>query len=681
MSKTSQASTQPGALVKQPIRLTAIHRGQKLMDQVFQHTPIRIGRLLDNDVVLPFDFASRYHAEIRFENGQWTAVDLGSKNGLMIDATTRAPEIKLENNGTFRIQEVTILLKFETAAEVARDFGALRESPTQVASPEKLEKEQSRAREARAKNQQRDAGGHGTGQRGTSRSQPAEHDSDNGHRPMLDVTAAGLFLASHPSIASAKEKAVQMVVLWHDQVLDTREFPIGARIRWDFLGEVHDLGTVKGDKSSIKIPKGCSVVGESGPGGLNLSHANPVAFRASSTLMVAFRYVPRSKELAAASMWPEEKLLNPLILSGTLHAAAGLTAICIAPKHQVKPVEEPDRFATIIVAPTPIPTEIALQPTPTPTPVPEQIPTPTPIEVAKIEPPKPIPEKKIKKVTVEKKLRKIAEARKEDIGVKREDKPKVEKKIVEEPTKIKEETKVIAKVDEPPVKIEPVSSPAPAPTPVFEAKKVGALKMLSLLNAAPSADIANVEKIQISRAPASVSGPMNGREAINGTGSIESKLNQSAKGGGTGGGDGVQGIAVGGKSAGGSYKMGGLAGKAGTRKIRGTVVGGATYTELNKNEGLTKEQIDKVVREHANEIQACYEKSLMTNPDIVGRAEFEWEITPKGKVTYTKVKEATLKDGENLLDCVRGVFMKMKFPVAKNGESTTPTLGLPFGRL
>jgi len=155
MSKTSQASTQPGALVKQPIRLTAIHRGQKLMDQVFQHTPIRIGRLLDNDVVLPFDFASRYHAELRFENGQWTAVDLGSKNGLMIDATTRAPEIKLENNGTFRIQEVTILLKFETAAEVARDFGALRDAQTHVASQEKLERTVASPRRARARRGQR----------------------------------------------------------------------------------------------------------------------------------------------------------------------------------------------------------------------------------------------------------------------------------------------------------------------------------------------------------------------------------------------------------------------------------------------------------------------------------------------------------------------------------------------
>jgi hypothetical protein len=89
----------------------------------------------------------------------------------------------------------------------------------------------------------------------------------------------------------------------------------------------------------------------------------------------------------------------------------------------------------------------------------------------------------------------------------------------------------------------------------------------------------------------------------------------------------------------------------------------------------------KEVQKHQAQIQACYEKSLMSNPDIVGRADFEWEITPKGSVTTVSVKEATIKNGENLLECVKGVFARMKFPEAKNGEATTPTIGLPFGRL
>jgi Ni,Fe-hydrogenase III large subunit len=127
--------------------------------------------------------------------------------------------------------------------------------------------------------------------------------------------------------------------------------------------------------------------------------------------------------------------------------------------------------------------------------------------------------------------------------------------------------------------------------------------------------------------------------------------------------------------------MAGLSGKAGQRKIRGTVVGGATYSELTKNEGLTREQVMKVVEKHQAQIQMCYERALLQNPDIVGRAEFEWEIAPKGHVTQVKVKEATVRNGEVLLDCVKGVFASMKFPEAKNGESTTPTIGLPFGRL
>ena len=73
----------------------------------------------------------------------------------------------------------------------------------------------------------------------------------------------------------------------------------------------------------------------------------------------------------------------------------------------------------------------------------------------------------------------------------------------------------------------------------------------------------------------------------------------------------------------------------------------------------------------------------MEDPGLAGRAEFEWEISAKGavKVGSVGVKETTLKNGEKLLDCVKGVFVAMKFPAAKNGSSTTPTIGLPFGRL
>jgi hypothetical protein len=43
-----------------------------------------IGRLASNDVVLPYKQISRYHAEIRWERGAWSIIDLGSVNGLRV---------------------------------------------------------------------------------------------------------------------------------------------------------------------------------------------------------------------------------------------------------------------------------------------------------------------------------------------------------------------------------------------------------------------------------------------------------------------------------------------------------------------------------------------------------------------------------------------------------------------
>lgn len=48
-------------------------------------TPITIGRLSTNDVVLADSNVSRRHAELRQDGGTWTLVDLGSTNGTLVN--------------------------------------------------------------------------------------------------------------------------------------------------------------------------------------------------------------------------------------------------------------------------------------------------------------------------------------------------------------------------------------------------------------------------------------------------------------------------------------------------------------------------------------------------------------------------------------------------------------------
>ncbi len=45
---------------------------------------VRVGRSLDNDVVLPSQRVSRYHAHLRYEGGRWLLYDLRSTNGTFV---------------------------------------------------------------------------------------------------------------------------------------------------------------------------------------------------------------------------------------------------------------------------------------------------------------------------------------------------------------------------------------------------------------------------------------------------------------------------------------------------------------------------------------------------------------------------------------------------------------------
>jgi outer membrane biosynthesis protein TonB len=69
------------------------------------------------------------------------------------------------------------------------------------------------------------------------------------------------------------------------------------------------------------------------------------------------------------------------------------------------------------------------------------------------------------------------------------------------------------------------------------------------------------------------------------------------------------------------------------------------------------------------------------NANLSGRIEFEWEIQADGKVSEVRVKRSTVSGGDELSECVKKLFRNMKFPTAKNGQSTSPSIGFPFGRL
>jgi pSer/pThr/pTyr-binding forkhead associated (FHA) protein len=65
--------------------LVLIEDGQRSKIFPLERDRVIIGRLADSDVVLSDPGASRRHAEIRRENGQFVLQDLGSTNGTLVN--------------------------------------------------------------------------------------------------------------------------------------------------------------------------------------------------------------------------------------------------------------------------------------------------------------------------------------------------------------------------------------------------------------------------------------------------------------------------------------------------------------------------------------------------------------------------------------------------------------------
>ena len=61
--------------------LTLAEKGGESKDLTFDKTEIRVGRVRDNDIVLPKGNVSKHHCRLLLQNGQLLVEDLGSTNG------------------------------------------------------------------------------------------------------------------------------------------------------------------------------------------------------------------------------------------------------------------------------------------------------------------------------------------------------------------------------------------------------------------------------------------------------------------------------------------------------------------------------------------------------------------------------------------------------------------------
>jgi serine phosphatase RsbU (regulator of sigma subunit) len=86
---------------------------------------VTIGRSRENDVFLPDQWLSRHHAEIRQKDGSFFLVDLGSKNGTLLNGVRVTGESKLGGGDVITLGEHLLTLQLAASGAPDEDEGEL----------------------------------------------------------------------------------------------------------------------------------------------------------------------------------------------------------------------------------------------------------------------------------------------------------------------------------------------------------------------------------------------------------------------------------------------------------------------------------------------------------------------------------------------------------------------------
>jgi hypothetical protein len=191
------------------------------------------------------------------------------------------------------------------------------------------------------------------------------------------------------------------------------------------------------------------------------------------------------------------------------------------------------------------------------------------------------------------------------------------------------------------------ASAAPAPTVVPDAPKndqgapVGSTVATAASQSAPSDD------------------PAEGGLGLVGTG----------KGGG-GSGEGTIGLGAVGTTG---HGAGAAAGSSGNGK-KGRV---AAATAMTTGSGLAADVIQRVVRAHVGEIQACYEKAIEKTPALSGKVAVKFVIDGKGAVASASADDTNIADA-TMVSCVLAAVKRMSFPAPDGGGVMVVTYPFQF---
>jgi pSer/pThr/pTyr-binding forkhead associated (FHA) protein len=658
-----------------PLSISVFHKGESIFNETFTEYPITIGRSTKCDIPLSqFDFLSRQHCAINCVDDVLEITDLDSSNGMFFEGKKVKKAVFTDSS---QIEVGEILIHFEMQKSPSEQATVVRlqdEEKEEVTAIKELKKVDPVIDIAKT----RDIGSE-LGEKLSHQSKPiveavSKPASMPVSKPIAQKKARIPFdsalpndtkpevrktIHPHPQSAQLRpqQRVLESYITWKDQIYDLHQFYAGDRVivgsgefatvELPILKKNIKMAAFDGMNTQVYIPQNLrfelenesnsysfdeaafspSVSRKKNYYTLKLGPSELVSVELTSDVSIHLRYAPAPRQLSSKiRLIKDEEMKTPGMVIGVIEIMLFLMLALVKtkpPETAQKVMQE--RVARLI---------IEQKPPPPPPPEPKK-------EEKKIAKKQPTPKKKI---------------------VAKQPKPKKIVRLVK--------SKILKKINKYPVEVEKPLKVAERPV-VKNIQAVGALAALGAVSS----------KVKSSDVPVAININKNagGQTALNTggvIGALKTKSGKLAAGGmasvktkgfgyGTGTGYGVQGIK----------------GTAGSRAVAGVVVGAPALVHLSKEDGLTRSQVMDVVKRYMSQIQQCYERSMIENPKLAGRVEYEWEITPRGSVKWAKVKKSDISGGDSLNKCVTRLFKQMSFPVAKNGQNTIPNIGFPFGRL
>jgi hypothetical protein len=92
---------------------------------------------------------------------------------------------------------------------------------------------------------------------------------------------------------------------------------------------------------------------------------------------------------------------------------------------------------------------------------------------------------------------------------------------------------------------------------------------------------------------------------------------------------------------------------------------------------LSREEINRVVKRHLNQIKYCYEKELAQNPNLEGKIVGTWTVAGTGLVSTASASQNTMGSPQ-VADCVVRIIQRMRFPQPRGGGQVFVTYPFVF---